>query len=271
MTPEQKIALLDLLDQATRTPGKQHNAAVAGWHFILEHANAEYEAQGMLGKHLSARLVPPGRSSTDADWSFLGKATAVLSVPDHDQGSGALLTPFQTTPPNAVHHWHWDAPNEYVEMMRAFFNSSEYKTAATEIHGTQGAPSAPLPRPGRNDTCPCGSGKKYKHCCLGKPDLTNYGPCDGPGADGMAGQDHCGKPSCGVGGCKLCDKRYRHCHSHHEAVQRMLRGHVMRVHPETLPKSEFVKILKNPVMMNGLRQQRDLAPELWQRFFEYAA
>lgn len=24
-------------------------------------------------------------------------------------------------------------------------------------------------RPGRNDPCPCGSGKKYKQCCLGKP------------------------------------------------------------------------------------------------------
>ncbi|MGH9934851.1 MAG: SEC-C metal-binding domain-containing protein, partial [Blastocatellia bacterium] len=22
---------------------------------------------------------------------------------------------------------------------------------------------------GRNDLCPCGSGKKYKKCCLGKP------------------------------------------------------------------------------------------------------
>ncbi|MFQ5428915.1 MAG: SEC-C metal-binding domain-containing protein [Phycisphaerae bacterium] len=24
------------------------------------------------------------------------------------------------------------------------------------------------PEPGRNDPCPCGSGKKYKHCCLKK-------------------------------------------------------------------------------------------------------
>jgi preprotein translocase subunit SecA len=24
------------------------------------------------------------------------------------------------------------------------------------------------PKTGRNDTCPCGSGKKYKICCLGK-------------------------------------------------------------------------------------------------------
>ena len=30
---------------------------------------------------------------------------------------------------------------------------------------------------GRNDPCPCGSGKKYKHCCLGKEvDKTRSGP-----------------------------------------------------------------------------------------------
>jgi hypothetical protein len=27
---------------------------------------------------------------------------------------------------------------------------------------------APHPRPGRNEPCHCGSGKKYKHCCLAK-------------------------------------------------------------------------------------------------------
>jgi hypothetical protein len=25
-------------------------------------------------------------------------------------------------------------------------------------------------RPGRNDPCPCGSGKKFKHCCSSKGD-----------------------------------------------------------------------------------------------------
>jgi hypothetical protein len=28
------------------------------------------------------------------------------------------------------------------------------------------------PRPGRNDPCPCGSGRKYKQCCLEKDDAT---------------------------------------------------------------------------------------------------
>jgi uncharacterized protein len=26
-------------------------------------------------------------------------------------------------------------------------------------------------KPGRNDPCPCGSGKKHKNCCWGKPPL----------------------------------------------------------------------------------------------------
>jgi SEC-C motif-containing protein len=27
-----------------------------------------------------------------------------------------------------------------------------------------------MPRPGRNDACPCGSGKKFKQCCASKKD-----------------------------------------------------------------------------------------------------
>lgn len=33
---------------------------------------------------------------------------------------------------------------------------------------TQPRAAPPTPKPGRNDPCPCGSGKKYKKCCLGK-------------------------------------------------------------------------------------------------------
>ncbi len=30
-------------------------------------------------------------------------------------------------------------------------------------------------RPGRNDPCPCGSGKKYKHCCALKQGQLSLG------------------------------------------------------------------------------------------------
>ncbi|MBN8734381.1 MAG: SEC-C domain-containing protein, partial [Acidobacteria bacterium] len=35
-------------------------------------------------------------------------------------------------------------------------------------------PQTPITKPaapGRNAQCPCGSGRKYKHCCLGKTPL----------------------------------------------------------------------------------------------------
>ena len=33
-----------------------------------------------------------------------------------------------------------------------------------------------MPRTGRNDPCPCGSGKKYKHCCLDKDRAAELAP-----------------------------------------------------------------------------------------------
>jgi len=33
-----------------------------------------------------------------------------------------------------------------------------------------------VPKTGRNDSCPCGSGKKYKHCCLEKDRAAEFAP-----------------------------------------------------------------------------------------------
>jgi len=33
-------------------------------------------------------------------------------------------------------------------------------------------------KPGRNDPCPCGSGKKYKHCCLNAGSVPAAAPAD---------------------------------------------------------------------------------------------
>jgi tetratricopeptide (TPR) repeat protein len=33
-----------------------------------------------------------------------------------------------------------------------------------------------VPRTGRNDPCPCASGKKYKHCCLDKDRAAEFAP-----------------------------------------------------------------------------------------------
>ena len=46
----------------------------------------------------------------------------------------------------------------------------------TAAHGAGAAPERPKPvksekKPGRNDRCPCGSGKRYKECCGANPNL----------------------------------------------------------------------------------------------------
>ena len=38
--------------------------------------------------------------------------------------------------------------------------------AEFESYGARVTPVKAAPKPGRNDPCPCGSGKKYKRCCL---------------------------------------------------------------------------------------------------------
>ena len=57
--------------------------------------------------------------------------------------------------------------------------------------------------PGRNDPCPCGSGKKYKQCCLDKDEAkarearakeAAAAPADKPAAPEAAAGTHAGPP-----------------------------------------------------------------------------
>jgi uncharacterized protein len=72
------------------------------------------------------------------------------------------------------------SPTYFCEAYRRFFQHSRrrLRRMADEVTGgTQGtggrgrgtAKARPTENAARNDPCPCGSGRKYKHCCLGKP------------------------------------------------------------------------------------------------------
>ena len=56
----------------------------------------------------------------------------------------------------------------------SYFNSDEVEVRFTipydahELFAASAAPKRSAPRAGRNDPCPCGSGRKYKKCCLEK-------------------------------------------------------------------------------------------------------
>jgi uncharacterized protein len=52
------------------------------------------------------------------------------------------------------------AVTENVREIHAFWLARREKTMPAR------SPAHAESRPGRNDPCPCGSGKKYKKCCL---------------------------------------------------------------------------------------------------------
>jgi hypothetical protein len=69
------------------------------------------------------------------------------------------------------------------EIFKSLWATGEYKLRARHLEAFQAvrrfAPRAPAPRPPapagrvpRNAACPCGSGKKYKRCCLDAPRAT---------------------------------------------------------------------------------------------------
>jgi uncharacterized protein len=72
--------------------------------------------------------------------------------------------------------WTALTPEEAVELVDALDGEDEFgadapadEDAPTRISSYSGSPAAnPLRNVGRNDPCPCGSGKKFKKCCLGK-------------------------------------------------------------------------------------------------------
>jgi uncharacterized protein YecA (UPF0149 family) len=55
-------------------------------------------------------------------------------------------------------------------MLAASANNSRYKSRHQQMRPMEVQPTQKQiarKRIGRNDTCPCGSGRKFKNCCLG--------------------------------------------------------------------------------------------------------
>ena len=109
---------------------------------------------------------------------------------------------------------------------------------------------------GRNEPCPCGSGKKYKRCCADK--AYDYGPCR-----------MCGLRSSGAIDCKLCGSRHAHCHGHSKDAATSMYGHVIRMHPETLPPEKFDQLLQQEEWLETMRDGAKNEPEQYRKFFDF--
>jgi hypothetical protein len=104
--------------------------------------------------------------------SFYRKwASFPLSTEDLNELKGPALvrmTPQSEYAPALLRHFKTFVQDDayvarivrHYQMYRNTIDGGKPKPPLTPVH--------PEPKPGRNQPCPCGSGKKYKKCCLGK-------------------------------------------------------------------------------------------------------
>jgi hypothetical protein len=109
---------------------------------------------------LSERTHPNGLGSVDYFWSS-GEDVVIFSNGDIDQdhvarslvGAGRLLAIM-------------DDRMKVLERELAKVPALWWKNARSHPPRVHGAELTKAPKVGRNDPCPCGSGKKFKACCL---------------------------------------------------------------------------------------------------------
>lgn len=94
------------------------------------------------------------------------------------------------------------------------------------------------PRIGRNDPCPCGSGKKYKKCCLGKSE-----GFDDYSADGLKLSELKDVPELGLTEAKVRDMRSYE---------------VWNLRPEKIPDTVRISVVQRLILFEDLARAREV-------------
>ncbi len=137
---ERAEALLVRFDE-TR-PARAGDSAWTGWQEAVALLGFEHLGPRIQAARADARLL---EEEGDPDWFELTLAEAV-SKPDD---------------PARFRERDLGLIEDVVAELEAALESEEEAEPEEPVHN-------PLRHVGRNDPCPCGSGKKYKKCCLGK-------------------------------------------------------------------------------------------------------
>ena len=110
------------------------------------------------------------------DWSEQSKwlGLKIISVekggPNDTEGMVEFEASYERDGLKDVHHERAKFKKDNAENSRWLYDEGHI-TPLTVVRAG--------PKTGRNDPCPCGSGKKYKHCCLNKPPALTQAGADG--------------------------------------------------------------------------------------------
>jgi SEC-C motif-containing protein len=98
--------------------------------------------------------------SKNSDWLGLKVVQTEKGQGSDQEGSIVFCAKYKTKTPEVQVHEHWE---------KSFFEKEKGEWAFLDAQGVQmGTYRRETSKVGRNEPCPCGSGKKYKKCCEGK-------------------------------------------------------------------------------------------------------
>ncbi len=104
--------------------------------------------------------IEAGSTASDAVWQGLDVRVVTDGGPDHETGSVEFVARFRLRGEQRAHHELASFRREQGRWRR---EQGRWVCAGGEMNPT-GLPRQVV-KVGRNDPCPCGSGKKYKKCC----------------------------------------------------------------------------------------------------------
>ena len=111
-------------------------------------------------RHLHRTYLPTARRPYVEEPAGVAMTWTRLVVHSHEMGSkpGSAFVDFSA--------YYQDAGSEQALHEKAEFAQIDGAWLYTRAVRSGPAPvKSKEPKVGRNDSCPCGSGKKYKHCC----------------------------------------------------------------------------------------------------------
>jgi uncharacterized protein YchJ len=104
--------------------------------------------------------MPPTRELTPAKQRVIALLSAGSTATAAAQSVGVHR--------NTIGNWMRSTPfrDALIENCRDQQLAWREQTRSLAVQGRAPAVPGPAPRPGRNQPCPCGSGKKFKRCCI---------------------------------------------------------------------------------------------------------
>ncbi len=245
-----------LRENAEASPDKSARGASGAWSIVV---SAPGFMNGRIREYwLTAKNRYPAKTPSADDLAELRKVV-------FDAGGPSTKEPEEAVRGTLM--WRWPPSADAPEPLEPDASPGA-RGGETLLLDNETPPHLMTDKPGRNDPCVCGSGKKYKKCCIDKPRV--IGACLVPTGERGTGRP-CGETAVMAVFCKKCGKQYPSCsdESHKKTAQQMMNGHILRVHPEEIPVSIFDAMVADRQWLELHEAQRAQHPELWARLFEY--